>query len=205
MKNALRMGLMGIVFLSTGAMAQDFKTEEAWVLEDRAYEELVKTLPEANLVRSWTKQMALGVLACGFDATIIAATVSADTLPVLNGLAEAMAHAADENYVSIESDDFLGKTWEVFKGAFGGIPALTKDSLEFVILYMSGEEERAWQSVAKAYESTITVTNSLMADKAVCPQLNRKEVIARTELYKRWGVEGAEDQESFYDLELNHP
>lgn len=151
------------------------------------WEEKVANMSALELSVTWTQQLAAKIMACGAGNTIVGVSIVADTVPVTNILSEIAANMADENYQSLSSEDWLGQFGDIFKGTFAGAGALIKDSAQFVILVLAGEEEKAWQSVEKAYSSSITLAQKFDQEGSLCSRVRRAEAIVRNELMLRWG------------------
>ena len=83
------------------------------------------------------------------------AAFAADTAPVTNGIAEIIAGTANPDYQSYET--LL--SWETLastgRGLAGGGVIAVVESLEFVVLWLGGHEEKSYAALAKTYASTI--------------------------------------------------
>lgn len=173
------------------ASQASFAAMEPWQQERDRWQAQVKEMSQVALVANWVQQLTAGSMVCGFDMGLIVSSLAADTVPVGNVLAEIAANMSDKDYQSLESQTWYGQIYEAVTGGVGGWAYVTKDSLQFVLLALSGEPERGFESTKKAYESTIVLAQKLTADKSLCARMSRTEMIIRQELFVRWGISKA--------------
>ena len=61
------------------------------------------------------------------------------------------------------------------------------ETLEFVTLWLGGNEKLAYQQLAKVYASTSATAEALFADQGQCMMSLSKLLLVRTEMAKREG------------------
>lgn len=176
--------------ISQIALAQE---QNSWEAEIKQWEADVVNMSNTKLTLQWTKAVTAAVVTCGASQVVIMSALAADTFPVTNILSEVLANATDEEYQSLESDrSTIGQTAE---GFFGGAGAIVRDSVQYVLLVLTGETENAWQNVSDSYESTRVIAEKMNQDQALCTRTSRIEFVIRGELFSRiWGEESLKTQ-----------
>jgi hypothetical protein len=183
--------LIGFVLgISQLSQAQE---EKAWEAEIKQWETDVVNMSNTKLTIQWTKSVAAAVATCGASQVVIMSALAADTFPVTNIISEVLANATDEDYQSLDAD--RSKVGQTAEGLFGGAGAIVRDTVQYVLLLLTGETENAWQNVKDSYESTRVVAEKMTQDEALCTRTSRIEFIIRGELFSRiWGEESLETQ-----------
>jgi hypothetical protein len=183
--------LIGLVLgFSQLAVAQE---EKAWEVEIQQWKTDVVNMSNAKLALEWSKSVTAAVVTCGASQVVIMSALAADTFPVTNILSEVLANATDEEYQSLASD--RSKVGQTAEGIFGGAGAIVRDSVQYVLLMLTGETENAWQNVKDSYESTRVIAEKMNQDQALCTRNSRIEFIIRGELFARiWGEESLKMQ-----------
>jgi|GEM_PF-2656385 hypothetical protein len=183
MKNTLLSALSLIMIgFGAGQTALANPTADAWKIEKQQWEEAVPKMSQLELVVKWTQNFTATVVACSASSAVAGTALVADTVPVGNILTEILANFADEDYQSLSSSGYIGDSLE---GLFAGGGALVRDSVQFVLLAMSGDTDQAWSHVKKSYESSVVLSNKLFQDYSLCNRLATVELILRKEIISR--------------------
>lgn len=158
-----------------------------WKADLETYKSTIEQKSNANLIWRHAGNSAMAGTACTTSVVLAGASFIAETFPVVNGLSEVVANAADENYKTATYEKLL--SWEALmqlaRGTAGGGLVAVKDSLKFVVLILSGEQDRAFEGVKKIYESSMTITNKLFAEQGLCMMSLAKTALLAQELEKR--------------------
>ncbi len=158
-----------------------------WQAELETYKATIAEKSNANLIWRHAGNTTAALGACGTAAAIAGASFVAETFPVANGLSEVVANASDENYETATYNSLL--SWEAFmqlaRGTAGGGLVAVKDSLKFVILFLSGDTSRSFEGVKKVYASSLATTNKMFAEQGLCMMSLSKVVLLNVELEKR--------------------
>lgn len=175
---------VGFSAFALGAQAQEL---EPWQKELQSYSDKIAKQSNARVQFSRAFHAAAVVGTCGASGAIVAAQFVADTLPVVNGLAEALPNMGENTYVSVTTNKLLsGDTADLIaRGALGGGLLATYESLEFLVYWLQGDTEKIYQATKKMYESTIVMSDKLFAQKGQCRMNISKFVLATAELTKR--------------------
>src|SRR5690606_2818219 len=121
------------------------------------------------------------------SVAITAATFIADTMPIANGVSEVVGNTVDEKYQTQTYESMF--SWEALaqygRGALGGGVIAVVETLEFVTLWLAGNEEASYAAVKKMYASSISTADALFAREGKCLMQISKVALTRKELQKR--------------------
>lgn len=173
--------LLASLVFAAGAQAatDDWKTQ----LED--YKQYVQTLNNGELVVRTAFYSVKSIATCGASAAMTAAAFIADTAPITGAVSELIANNASPDYKSWEeilSVDNLGSIARTTAG--GGVVGVA-EALEFVNLWLGGNEELAFNQLKKTYASTIATAEALFAEQSQCLMSYSKVLLLRVEMQKR--------------------
>ena len=187
--------MKNIIFsaLLAAGLSQSAFAEVGWKEEAKQWEQNVTEMGTYSLYVSWVSYLSKEAIACTASNTVVGVSIVADTVPVANILSEIAANMADETYESTSAQDFGGQLGDAFKGTFAGSGALVKDGIQFLLLTLAGEQDRAWQGVESAYASSITLANKFAEDKSLCQRLSRIQGIIGQEISLRWNAQEGEE------------
>jgi hypothetical protein len=183
MKNTLLSALsLALITLGASQTALANPTADSWKIEKQRWEQSVPNMSQLELVVKWTQNFTGTLVACGASSAVAGSALVADTVPVGNILTEILANFADEDYVSLSSEGYIGDS---LSGIFAGGGALVRDGVQFVLLAMTGDTDQAWKNVKKSYQSSIVISEKLFQDYSLCNRLATVELILRKEIISR--------------------
>lgn len=130
------------------------------------------------------------VATCVASAAVTGAVFVADTLPLTNILSEGVGNLSAPDYQTYESLLSLETLAAAGRGTLGGGVIALGESLEFVVLWLGGNEEQSWEALAKVYASTAKTADALFAKKSQCVMSMAKAGLAARELGKRTQATG---------------
>lgn len=158
-----------------------------WQLELQNYQSQLPHMSKLGLTVRVGFYSGTALASCSTDALVAGASFVSDTLPAFNLLSEGVANLVDPNYSSIDFESILSlrAAADISRGTLGGALVAVYESLEFVLLWLAGEEERSFEAVKKLYSSSIATTEALFARKAKCMMSFSKIALTGAELEKR--------------------
>lgn len=196
--------LMVTLVFATGAQAAqvDWKTQ----LED--YKLHVETLRNEQLTLRAAGYTVMAIGTCSASAAMAAAAFVADTTPITGVLSEIIANNANPDYQTWQKILSLDSLASLTRTTVGGGAVGVYEALEFVNLWLGGNENLAWEQLAKTYGSTIATVNSLFANQSKCLMSYSKVLLTRVEMRKRGmlpQVEAVPNAGQAEDGQMVHP
>ena len=181
----MRTLIFALLFTFTvGAQAET--SEDKWANEIAAFELGLEDRSQLNLYFSIVGYGAKTVVGCSAGSALAVATVVADTFPVTGFSSEIVANLADPDYQTVE--DFW--SWQTLldsgRGTSGGAAVATVEAVEFMFLWLFGDEERSFQATKKVYESSYITFKEVFAEDAACLGNAAKTALLYAEFQKRW-------------------
>src|SRR5688500_5852796 len=136
------------LMLSTAAQADQVP---AWQLMLEQYKVSLDQSTNAGLrVRyGFYSGMALGTWT--LNVAVVDATFVTHTLAVTNILGETVANISSPHYQTYQNILEWENLGSIGRGAIGGAPVALLESLQFIGLWLGGNEALAWEQVAKTY------------------------------------------------------
>lgn len=122
---------------------------------------------------------------CSLSAVITGAAFIADTAPMTNIVAELIGNTADPAYRTYESIWDWKTLEQTALGVAGGGAIGMVETLEFITLWLGGNEHLAFNKLKQNYASTIATANSVFANQGQCMMSISKILITRTEMRNR--------------------
>lgn len=122
---------------------------------------------------------------CALSTVVTGATFVADTVPVTNLLAEPVANIVTPDYQTYQNILEWENLANIGRGTIGGAPVAVIESLEFVVLWLGGNQALAFEGLKKTYASTITTANTLFADQGQCMMNISKVLLTHAEIKRR--------------------
>ena len=124
---------------------------------------------------------------CTGSVVAIAAALCADTLPLTNPIAETIGNLADQDYKTYQSL----MDWETLanlgRGTVGGAAVAPVEALEFVLLWLAGNEDQSFEALKKVYGSTFATIDAMMSNDSACYVNLARVQIVRAEWQRRSG------------------
>lgn len=178
------------LFLGLGTMAQAERLQP-WQLKLQQYQSHLTEVSNSGLLARIGGQSGLLLATCSADFLLTGSSVIAETLPIANKLSEGLAGIVDSQYISVDFDSILdlGFLGQLTPNSFGGGITGIAESVEFVIQWLAGEEDRSFQQTPKIYQSTITTVNRLFSEQGICMMSLSKLKLTVAELKRRPAVE----------------
>lgn len=173
--------LMATLVFATAAQAAnvDWKTE----LEN--YKLHIETLRNEQLSLRTAGYTVMAIGTCSASAAMAAAAFVADTTPITGVLSEVIANNANPDYQTWQKILSLDSLASLTRTTVGGGAVGVYEALEFVNLWLGGNENLAWEQLAKTYASTISTVNALFASQSKCLMSYSKVLLTRVEMRKR--------------------
>ena len=140
----------------------------------------------------WVRQagfITAAGITCGASVAVTAAAFIADTAPVVNGLAEVIGTTVEPQYQTNTYNTIA--SWEAAgqfgRGLAGGAVIGVAESLEFVTLWLAGNEDQSFKALSKMYASSFATAGAMFSHQSQCMMNLSKILIIRSELNKRYG------------------
>lgn len=157
----------------------------AWQQKLEAYKASLADSTNAGLRVRYGFYAGMALTTCALSTAVTAATFVTDTVPLTNVASEALANVINPDYQTYQNILEWENLGAIGRGAVGGGPVAVIESLEFVGLWLGGNEAQAFEMVKKTYASTIATANALFADQGQCMMNISKVLITRAELKRR--------------------
>ena len=140
---------------------------------------------------------------CALSAVVTGATFITDTVPVTNFLGEGVANVANPNYQTFPNWIEWQSLASLGRGTVGGGSIAVVESLEFVVLWLGGNESQAYTQLKKTYASTVATVEALFAKESQCMMSMAKIYITVAEMQRR--VDAAAAQKPQAPAEVSRP
>jgi len=173
--------LLASLVFATGAQAATVD----WKIQLEDYKQYLQTLDNKQLVVRTAFYSVKAIATCGASAAMTAAAFVADTAPITGVVSEIIANNANPEYQTWEkilSVDSLASAARTTAG--GGVVGVA-EALEFVNLWLGGNEDLAFGQLKKTYASTFATAEALFADQSQCLMSYSKVLLTRVEMQKR--------------------
>jgi hypothetical protein len=172
--------LIASLIFASGANA----AQTDWKSELEQYKQHIETLNNGELWVRTAFYSGLSITTCTLAAGVTAATFVSDTIPLTNALSEIIANNANPDYQTYEKIMSVETLANAGRGAAGGAVIGVFETLEFINLWLGGNEELAFNQLKKNYASTIATANALFADQGKCLMSYSKVLLTRVEMRK---------------------
>jgi hypothetical protein len=173
-----------VMSASTGAFAQQVD----WKSQLESYKGKLASVSDAGLMGRWAYQAGKVMTTCSASAAVTAATFIADTAPLTAPLAELITKSSNPDYQVYET--LL--SWESLsatgRGVAGGGVVAIAESLQFVTLWLAGNEAQSYQAIAKIYQSTFATAEAVFAKQGQCMMSIARVSLIRLEMNRRSGA-----------------
>lgn len=184
-----RLVLIAALFFASAAQAEQLPD---WQQKLINYQSNVTRMTMSGLHVRQAFYITKAIATCAASTAVTAAAFTSDTIPLGNILGETIANISDPDYQTYEA--LLD--WETLanlgRGAAGGAVVGVAEALEYVTLWLGGNEEEAWAALAKNYESSLATANALFAEQGQCMMNLSKVMLTRKELAKRRSLQTPE-------------
>lgn len=157
----------------------------AWQQKLEAYKASLGGYTNAGLRLHYGFYAGMALTTCSLSAVVTGATFVADTVPVGNVVSESLANITNPDYQTYKNILEWENLGAIGRGAVGGGPVAMLETLQFIGLWLGGNEDQAWEGVKKTYASTIATANALFAEQGQCMMSISKVMIIRAELKAR--------------------
>jgi hypothetical protein len=174
--------------LNSAAMAESAEGKKPWQVELEQYQSGLASRTQISLVLGLARHAPVMVASCGASLAVSAATLVTDTLPITNVVSESIANMSNGQYQTQDFDSVLSleALGELARGTTGGAIAGAAELVEFMFIYLAGEEkERGFEMVKKLYASTFATIDALFAEKSKCMMSMSKVFMLTGELKAR--------------------
>lgn len=156
-----------------------------WQAKLENYKTEIQTISAGQLRWHYAYYVGAAFGTCALSTVVTGATFVADTVPVTNILAEVIANNTNVDYKTYENL----VSWETLantgRGAVGGAAVGVVESLQFVTLWLAGNEAQSFEQLKKAYASTVATAEAVFAEQGKCMMSISKVLLVRAELAKR--------------------
>ncbi len=125
------------------------------------------------------------IATCTLSAAVVGATFASDTLPVTNILSETLANITNPDYQTYQNILAWENLPSLGRGAVGGGAVALAETVEFLGLWLGGNEAQAWDAVRKTYESSIQTYNAVFAEQGQCLMSIAKVIAIQAEIKRR--------------------
>ncbi len=157
----------------------------AWQQKLEAYKVSLDQSTNAGLQVRQGYYIGAAVTTCALSTVVTGATFVADTVPLTSILGEGLANVANPDYMTYKQI----MEWETLagmgRGTVGGAGVAVIESLEFVVLWLAGNETQAFEGLKKNYASSFATMESLFAQQGQCMMNISKVLITRAEIARR--------------------
>lgn len=174
--------LIGAVLFASVSQAE----QPVWKTKLENYKTYLETVTDNGLWALKAGNIGWAFGTCGLSVVATGAAFITDTIPLGAGLgAEIIANTTDPNYQTYErlmSWETLGSTGKSLLG--GGVVGVA-ESLEYVMLYLGGNEDQAWEKLKGSYASSMATMNKLFAEQGQCMMSISKIGLITVEMRKR--------------------
>ncbi len=156
-----------------------------WKQKLETYKAGLSTASGGGLQLRYGFYAGAAVTTCALSTVVTAATFVADTVPVTNIASETLANISNPDYKTYQNILEWENLGNIGRGALGGGPVAVIESLEFVFLWLGGNEAQSFQALKKTYASTFATANALFAEQGQCLMNIAKVAITRAEIQRR--------------------
>lgn len=125
------------------------------------------------------------VATCSMSAAVVGATFVGDTVPVGNIVAETIANVANADYKTYDALMSWETLAQLMRGTAGGGAVALVESLEFVVQWLGGQEERSFKSLRENYASTFNTMDTVMSKEGQCVTNIMRVLMVRKEMQAR--------------------
>lgn len=175
--------LMLVLALSLSTVAHASNADWADKLE--RYRQGLKTTTDLNLWVNNTFFTSAALATCSMSAAVVGAAFIADTTPVTNLVAETIANSTVPDYQSYESLLSWESLAQLGRGLIGGGPIAMVESLQFVVLWLGGNQDQSFEQAKKVYSSTFKTAESVFANESQCMMSLSRVLLVRREMQAR--------------------
>lgn len=123
---------------------------------------------------------------CSANVAIAASAFIGDTLPLgALVISEPIANGADPNYESYQQFWSWENLGNLFKGLGGGVTVAGYDAVNWIFLWLGGNEDQAFEALKNTYASSWAATEKLFAEQGQCMMSVAKVALIRMEMRNR--------------------
>lgn len=176
--------LVLIMSLLLGSAAQADQVPE-WQQKLEQYKVSLAEASGAGLQLRQGFYIGAAVTTCALSTVVTGATFVADTVPLTGVLGEGLANVVAPDYQTYEKILEWENLANIGRGVIGGGPVAVVESLEFVALWLGGNEAQAFEGLKKTYASTVATANALFAEQGQCMMNISKVLLTRAEIQRR--------------------
>jgi len=177
-----RLVLIATLLMATAAQAEQ---RPAWQQNLEQYKVSLEQVSPAGLQMRQGFYIGAAMTTCALSVVVTGATFVSDTVPVTNILGEGLANIANPDYETYEKI----LSWETLantgRGMAGGGVVAVAESLEFVVLWLGGNEAQSYEGLKKTYASTVATAEAMFAEQSKCMMSISKVLLTRAEIQKR--------------------
>lgn len=178
--------VLALLGASISSFAKTQKNDLKWVNELKLYNYELQSASRERLTWNLAVESVKMAATCGSDVMLIGASFLADTFPVVGAVSEAIANILDGKYETADYDSLV--SWAAAKqgvrGTAGGGMTAVVESLEYVMLYLTGDTSQAYEATSKVYESSLATLNKLLSNNAPCMMSLNKMSLVLNQLEK---------------------
>lgn len=178
---------MFFVILAAGLSLSAHAAKGDWTAKLEKYRQDVQTFSAIELYVSQAGNVSKTFLGCTGSVVASAAAFCADTIPLLNPVAETIGNLADQDYQTYGSLLDWENLANAGRGSVGGAAVASVEALEFVLLWLAGNEEQSFEALKKVYASTFATVDAMFSNDSACyVNLGRIQIV-RAEWQRRSG------------------
>lgn len=176
------------LLMTTLAYAQEEQVP-GWKRELEQYRADIQKVHIVDLYLSQGFYVGAAIGTCSLSAAITGATFVTDTLPVTNILSEGIASVINRDYQTYQKNLLeWNNLASLGRGTLGGGVVGVLEALEFVGLWLEGNDDQGFEALKKVYASSFATIDALFSDKSQCVMSISKVMITRAEINRRANV-----------------
>lgn len=175
------------VILAAGLSLSAHAAKGDWEAKLENYRQQVQTFSALGLYVSQAGNISKSFAGCTGSVVASAAAFCADTLPLLNPIAETIGNLADQDYQTYGSLIDWETLANAGRGAAGGGVVASVEALEFVMLWLAGNEDQSFEALKKVYASTFATVDAMFSNDSACYVNLARIQIVRAEWNRRAG------------------
>ena len=158
--------------------------QENWQVELQEYATNVQTASNFTLALFMGTYSTTVLASCSADVAIVAGSFMIDSFPVFNFISEVFVNIVDENYRSTDFESIISlkAAAQLGRGTLGGAGLSAIEAIEFVLLWLAGEEDRSFEATKKMYASSFATAKALFSKQGQCLMSVSKLLITGREL-----------------------
>lgn len=159
-----------------------------WMAQLEQYRTEVQTYSDTQLFLGQFGNYGKAVAGCVGSASLTGIAFISDTIPLTNPMAEWIGNTANARYSSYQ--DLI--SWETManlgRAAAGGGVVGGYESLELIVLWLSGDTSTSFAQLSKVYASSFAALESLFSKESACIMNISRVGIVRAEWRRRAGT-----------------